>query len=1269
LLDRFIRAAAAVAVAVSTTVVLIPPAAAAARPDLSVTALSKPPASLRRGRTFNITDTTKNVGKAKAKASTTRYYLSKDNKRGGLTDIRLAKSRKVKILGRGKAHKGTVKGVVVPKTIAPASYFLLACADDLKKVKESNEKNNCRSSTTKMTVSGAPPPPNITSTEPVSPSNVDDTPVVKGTAEAGSTVRVYEEVCTGLLVATGSVVDFGSIGLQITNPVVSDGSAVNYVATATDGVGNVSACSGAEPYEYDVDPPDDVDFVTSPSAISNQNPAQWTWTGEPGATFECALVKGSTPVDTASCDGSTYTSPDLTTMPEWGDGTYTFSITQTDDAGNVASGPTTDEFILDLTPPGDATILTEPTSPSNDPMPAWTFDGTLALDAHYECQLRRNGTVVQAFTACGDPDPTKTYDLSNATTYPDGTYVFEVQQVDEAGNTSENLAVSTGFVLDRVALAPTFEQEPNDPSNDATPAWEFSGEAGATFECMLRDGTNAVLGGPTDCTTDTTYTFDLSDDVTYPDGNYSLSVSQIDAASNPSSAGTSTFELDRQAPDAPAIDSSPDDPSNDVTPTWTFSSSEPGPVTFQCELKRGLTTVASGACNGGSFTPGVALVDQGIYTLEVRQTDGATNQSAAASSNFELDTDRPAAPTFSVVPDDPSNDTTPTWSWTGETGATYECTLSKNAVEVQTVSCDSATYTAPDLVSSGAITLEVVQTDEAGNVSLTSVTDDFELDTVDPVAPSSLTSTPASPGNVGTPTISGSVGSEVGAGVELFAGSDCGATPAGTGLTNGSGAFSITSTVSVPVSSEATFSARATDEAGNLGPCSAGYLYEHVVFESETNNDTASADPVGEAPAVVVGEVSMTDPSDYWSVFVPHGAAVKLQTFDRSDGSMCTADAALTFYDTTGTELVSDDQGGNGGAGPCALIDGFGEVPLDLQAANLQAPGGEGGTYFIEVTQGAAALLNIVSYRLVVEVDGDVIESEPNNGFNNQGTPDTSDDTFDSDGNITDDVLIEGALSPASDRDFFKLNLPEARVVRFDSYDPNGECPTGMQTTLAWFHPNAIPPISTETNRFRTVDGRSAFDAGGINQCASLTMLVPAGISYIQIEEAGRNTTVGAYVIQVDVLDVEVPETETNDDSGSADPIPLDGETYVAGIFEDGDQDWYSFTLTSTTSVRLETFEGGLDVPAGGSDPNCESSSIQTQVALYASNGSTQLGSDSSDGRGGCSIIDGLGGTSARDPFARDLAPGTYFVRVSSASTSAPQPSFDYRLAIVTPQP
>jgi hypothetical protein len=87
--------------------------------------------------------------------------------------------------------------------------------------------------------------PAITATTPSSGSE-GNAPAVKGTTEAGSTVRVYGSgTCTGTPLAAGTAAAFSSSGLTIS---VADNSTTSLVAGYTDQAGNVSPCSA--PFTY-----------------------------------------------------------------------------------------------------------------------------------------------------------------------------------------------------------------------------------------------------------------------------------------------------------------------------------------------------------------------------------------------------------------------------------------------------------------------------------------------------------------------------------------------------------------------------------------------------------------------------------------------------------------------------------------------------------------------------------------------------------------------------------------------------------------------------------------------------------------------------------------------------------------------------------------------------------------------------------------------------------------------------------------------------------
>jgi outer membrane biosynthesis protein TonB len=118
--------------------------------DLVVSALSRPPATVNRGGSFSATDTTTNRGTSTAGASTTRYYLSPTQTRSS-SAILLGVSRFVPSLAAGARSSGTVQ-ITVPSTATLGRYYLLACADDLQAVGESSESNNCRASSSRVTV-------------------------------------------------------------------------------------------------------------------------------------------------------------------------------------------------------------------------------------------------------------------------------------------------------------------------------------------------------------------------------------------------------------------------------------------------------------------------------------------------------------------------------------------------------------------------------------------------------------------------------------------------------------------------------------------------------------------------------------------------------------------------------------------------------------------------------------------------------------------------------------------------------------------------------------------------------------------------------------------------------------------------------------------------------------------------------------------------------------------------------------------------------------
>jgi hypothetical protein len=88
-------------------------------------------------------------------------------------------------------------------------------------------------------------------------------------------------------------------------------------------------------------------------------------------------------------------------------------------------------------------------------------------------------------------------------------------------------------------------------------------------------------------------------------------------------------------PPVATIESGPAGPTNDPTPTFTFSANEPG-SSFECQLD-------GGGFSGCSSPYTAASLPDGAHEFAVRATDLATNTGAAATRGFSVDTAAPSS--------------------------------------------------------------------------------------------------------------------------------------------------------------------------------------------------------------------------------------------------------------------------------------------------------------------------------------------------------------------------------------------------------------------------------------------------------------------------------------------------------------------------------------------------------------------------------------------------------------------------------------------------
>jgi len=258
---------------------------------------------------------------------------------------------------------------------------------------------------------------------------------------------------------------------------------------------------------------------------------------------------------------------------------------------------------------------------------------------------------------------------------------------------------------------------PHALTNSTSAMFDFTSEAGATFECNL-DG-----AGFTACPDPVTFTVAA--------GAHTLQVRAVDAAGNvDASPAAHGWTVDTTPPDTTIV-SGP--MAATATATATFDLSSEAGATFQCNR--------DGAGFMACADPFVVTVAEGAHTLQVRAVDGAGNvDPTPASYTWTLDT---TAPTTTIMsgPSGLVNSTSAAFVFTSNEGAaTFECSVDGAAF----AAC-AATFTLTGLAQGGH-TLQVRAVDAAGNRDLSPASASWSVDSIAPtVAISSPTASGSGP--------------------------------------------------------------------------------------------------------------------------------------------------------------------------------------------------------------------------------------------------------------------------------------------------------------------------------------------------------------------------------------------------------------------------------------------------------------------------------------------------------------------------------------------
>jgi hypothetical protein len=167
---------------------------------------------------------------------------------------------------------------------------------------------------------------------PSSPAN-NNSPQLIGTAESGSTVRLYASAdCSGIPAATGGAAAFNSTGLTVT---VGNDSSTTFTATAT--AAGQSQCSEGFTYIEDSSAPGAPSIERSaPSSPAGNNSPKLLGSAEAGSIVTLYTSSDCTGPIAVQGTASAFSAPGLTVMVA-ADSTTTFKATATDAAGNASS--------------------------------------------------------------------------------------------------------------------------------------------------------------------------------------------------------------------------------------------------------------------------------------------------------------------------------------------------------------------------------------------------------------------------------------------------------------------------------------------------------------------------------------------------------------------------------------------------------------------------------------------------------------------------------------------------------------------------------------------------------------------------------------------------------------------------------------------------------------------------------------------------------------------------------------------------------------------
>ena len=663
-----------------------------------------------------------------------------------------------------------------------------------------------------------------------------------GTAAANTTIRLFDGAT-----AIGTCLA-GSTGTwSVTTAALAAGSHT-ITAKATDLYGNISAPSATLKVTTTPATPGIPDLLAaSDTGASNTdnitNVTTPVFTGTSAANATVKLYDGTALIGTGLA--GSFGTWSMTTS-KLAAGTHTITAKTADSAGNLSAPSAAMSVTIDTAAPAmpsapDLLVTSDSGTLNTDNITKVTTPGfTGTAEANATIQLFDGATVI----GTGPVNSAGAWSVATSALAA-GTHAITAKATDLAGNISVPSAVLPVTIdtatpapgtPDLMAASDSGTSSTDNITNVTTPVFTGTAEANATVQ--LFDGTT-IIGT---CQANSTGVWSVTTGVLA--AGRTVTAKATDLAGNisiPSAALTVTIDTIAPAvPGAPDLlsasdsgASNTDNVTNVTTPVFTGTARPCADPTI-----RRYGCLGSGHANStGAWSITTSALAAGSHAITAKALDAAGNISpASAALSITIDTTAPAAPGAPDLlavsdsgvsnTDNITNVTTPVFTGTAEANATIRLFDGTTVVGTGLASTTGAWSVATSALTAGSHTITTKATDTAGNISPASAALSITIDTAAPVAPgapdllAASDSGASSTDNITNMTSQVFTGTaEANATIQLFDGTNViGTTIAGSGLSKGTGAWSVTATLLA--AGPHAITARAMDPAGNLSTAS-----------------------------------------------------------------------------------------------------------------------------------------------------------------------------------------------------------------------------------------------------------------------------------------------------------------------------------------------------------------------------------------------------------------------------------------------------------------